>query len=40
MGLVTNKLVPAGVVVRDVPSLDTKGHNEWRKPGDTEPGLS
>ena len=27
MGLVANKLVPVGVVVRDVPSLDTKGHN-------------
>ncbi len=27
MGLAANKLIPVDVVVRDVPSLDTKGHN-------------
>ena len=31
MGLVVNKLVPAGVVVRDVPPLDTKGYNVMDK---------
>jgi hypothetical protein len=40
MGLVTNKLVPAGVVVRDVPSLDTKGHNVVEDTLCIEPGLS
>jgi hypothetical protein len=28
---VTNKLIPVGVVVRDVPSLDTKGYNVVEK---------
>ena len=31
MGLATNKLVPVGVVMRDVPSFDTKGHNVVEK---------
>ena len=31
MGLAANKLVPVGVVVRDVPSLDTKDHNVVEK---------
>jgi hypothetical protein len=31
MGLVTNKLIPAGVVVRDVSPLDTKGYNVMDK---------
>lgn len=31
MGLVADKLIPAGVVVRDVPSLDTKDHNVVEK---------
>ncbi|MEA3436201.1 MAG: hypothetical protein U9R43_07020 [Thermodesulfobacteriota bacterium] len=27
IGLATNKLIPVDVVVKGVPSLDTKGHN-------------
>ena len=35
----TSKLIPVGVVVRDVPSLDTKGHNVVEKSRRIEPGL-
>ena len=31
MGSVANKLIPVGVVVKDVPSLDTIGHNMVEK---------
>ena len=31
MGLAANKLFPVGVVVRDVPPLDTIGHNVVEK---------
>ena len=39
MGLATHKLIPVGIVVRDVPSLDTKGHNVVEKIRRIEPGL-
>jgi len=35
-----NKLVPVGVVLKDFPSLDTKGHNVVEKTRNTEPELS
>jgi hypothetical protein len=31
MGYPANKLIPVVVVVEDVPSLDTKGHNAVEK---------
>ena len=31
MGLVANKLIPVGVVVKDFPSLDSIGHNVVEK---------
>jgi hypothetical protein len=39
MGLAANKLIPVGVAVMDVPSLDTKGHNVVEKIRRIEPGL-
>ena len=40
MGLVADKLIPVGVVVSDVPSLDTKDHNVVEKIRRIEPELS
>jgi len=40
MGQATSKLIPVGVVVRNVPPLDTKGHNVVEKTRRIEPGLS
>ncbi|MEA3435935.1 MAG: hypothetical protein U9R43_05675 [Thermodesulfobacteriota bacterium] len=40
MGLAANKVVPVGVVVRDVPSLIPKAIMWWKKFGDIEPELS
>ena len=40
MGLATNKLIPVDVVLKDFPSLDTKGHNVVEKIRRIEPGLA
>ena len=40
MGQATSKLIPVGVVLKDFPSLDTKGHNVVEKTRRIEPGLS
>ena len=40
MGLATNKLIPVDVVLKDFPSLDTKGHNVVEKTRRIEHGFS
>ena len=40
MGLVANKLIPVGVVVKDISPLDSIGHNVVEDTLCIEPGLS